>query len=144
VVVNRDGYYMIHVVWKDGFKHKVPCRGYNLKSEMAFNDSLFWVESHNFFEVSKEDYEEYIWGSGSVADTEKTTSTSTTRSRRKSGQSEKTDTVKQSRTKQSAKTATKNTKKKVSSSTPTKKRSSGSTTKRKTDEHSKSKSIRQT
>lgn len=144
MVVNRDGYYFIDVTWKDGFKHKVPCRGYGLKSQLAFNDSLFWIESHSFYEVTKEQYEEYLWGSGSLADTEKTTSTNTTRSRRKSGTSEKKVGTKQSRTKQSATNATKSTKKRESSSTQTKKQSSGSTTTRNKNEHRKSKSIRET
>ena len=144
MVVNRDGYYFIDVTWKSGFKHKVPCRGYSLKSQLAFNDSLFWVESHSFYEVTQQEYEEYLWGSGSAADTEKTTSTSNTRSRRKSGASVKTDGEKPSRTKQSAKPATKTTKKKATSSTQTKKPSTGSTTKRKTNGNRKPKPIRET
>ena len=143
MVVNLDGYYFIEVTWKSGFKHKVPCRGYGLKSQMAFNDSLFWVESHYFYEVTQKEYEDYVWGSGSVADIEKTTSTSTTRSRKKSGSSEKTAGKKPCPTKQSVQPATKTTKKKVDSSTPTKKRTSGSTTTRNKNGNSKSKSIRE-
>ena len=130
-MATRDGYYFIDVTWKSGFKHIVPCRGFNLKSELTFNQSLFWIESINYYEVTKEQYEEKVWGSGSAVDTEKTTSTSTTRSRRKSGASEKTDGVKPSRTKRSATPATKSVKKKASSSTTTKKPPSGSKTTRK-------------
>lgn len=131
-MATRDGYYFIDITWKSGFKHTVPCRGYNLKSELAFNQSIFWIDTFNYYEVTKEQYEEKLWGSGYPADTEKTTSTSTTRSRQKTGASEKKDGAKPSRTKRSATPATKSTKKKAQSATPTKKRSSGSTTTRKT------------
>ena len=121
MVVNPSGYYLIDVTWKGGFKHKVPCRGYQLKSNMAFHDSLFWIESHIHHEVTKEQYEEYLWGSGSLADTEKTNSKTNTRSPRKSGKSQKEVGPKHSATKQSATSATKSTAKKKQSSTRTKK-----------------------
>jgi len=124
--INRDDYLFMTVTWKGGFTHIVPCRGYNLKSQIQFTKSLFWVETFTWRVVSKEDYEERIWGSGSAADTEKTTLTSTTRPRSKNGQSGKTDGKKPSRTKQSVKPATKTTKKKASSSTTTRKQTSGS------------------
>jgi hypothetical protein len=128
-VATRDGYYFIDVTWKSGFKHTIPCRGYNLKSEIAFNDSLFWVESFNYYEVTEQQYEEKLWGAGYPADIEKTTTKSTTASKRKATAETG---VKQSATKRSATPATKSTKKKDQSSAPTKKRSSGSTTTRKT------------
>lgn len=128
MVVNRDGFYFIDVTWKTGFSHKVPCRGYSLKSQMAFNDSLFWIESHSFYEVTQQEYEDYLWGSGSAADIEKTTSKSTTRSPRKNGVREVKVVTKSCPTKQCVKPATKSTKKKAPSATPIKKRSSGSTT----------------
>lgn len=131
-MATRDGYYFIDVTWKSGFKHTIPCRGFNLKSEMAFTESLFWIESFHYYEVTKEQYEEKLWGISLAADTEKTTKKSTTKSPRKSGASEKTDGAKPSRTKRSATPATKSTKKKAQSATPTKKRTSGSTTTRKT------------
>lgn len=139
--ISRDSYIFIDVTWKGGFKHTVPCRGYNLKSQLAFNDSLFWVESHHWYVVTEEQYQEKLWGSGSAADTEKTTSTSTTRSRSKSGQSEKGVGKKHSATKQSAPAVTKNTKKKVTSSTQTKKPRSGSSQKE-SNEHSNTKRVR--
>lgn len=132
-MATRDGYYFIDITWKSGFKHTVPCRGYNLKSEIAFNESIFWIDSFVYYEVTKEQYEEKVWGTFSAADTEKTTTKSTTKSPRKSGASAKTDGVKPSRTKRSATPATKSTKKKATSSTPTKKRSSGSTTRKTKD-----------
>lgn len=131
-MTTRDGYYFIDITWKSGFNHIVPCRGYNLKSEIAFNQSLFWIEKFHYYEVTKEQYEEKLWGTSLAADTEKTTTKSTTRSPRKSGSSTKVDGAKPSRTKRSATPATKSTKKKAQSATPTKKRSSGSTTTRKT------------
>lgn len=124
--VKRDDYIFLDVTWKSGFKHTVPCRGYNLKSQIDFNNSLFWIEKFTWRVVTQKEYEDKLWASPLVADTEKTTSTNTTRSRRKSGQSEKTDGKKHSATKQSATTATKNTKKKASSSTATRKQPSGS------------------
>ena len=140
-VHNRDKYYFIDVTWKGGFKHIVPCRGYNLKSQLAFNDSIFWIESHSHYEVTKEQYEEYIWGSTSLADTEKTTSTNTTKSSRKKATSTKTAGRKPSGTKSSVKNAETSTKKKVSSSKQKKTPSSGSE-QRKKNEHSKSKPVR--
>lgn len=127
--VNRDAYIFIETKWKHGFTHIVPCRGYSLKSQLAFNESLFWIESSNWREVTQSEYEEHIWGTSSAAGTEKTTKTSTTRSRSKNGQSTKTDGKKHSATKQSATTATKSMRKKASSSTRTKKQPNGSLTK---------------
>ena len=126
VVVSRDGYYIIQVKWKSGFTHKVPCRGYGLKSEMAFNDSLFWVESHFFYEITQQEYEEYAWAQSLAVDIEKTTKKTTTRSPRKNGKSVPKDGAKLSRTKQSVRPATKSVKNKAASAEPTKKRSSGS------------------
>lgn len=120
--MKHDDYIFIDVTWKSGFKHTVPCRGYRFKSETKFIESLFWIEKYTWREVTQKDYEDKVWGSGLVADTEKTTSKSTTRSPRKNTQSEKTAGKKPSRTKQSVTTATKNTRKKASSSTVTKKR----------------------
>ncbi len=120
--MKNDDYIFIDVTWKSGFKHTVPCRGYRFKSETKFIESLFWIDKYTWREVTQKDYEDKIWGSGLVADTEKTTLKSTTRSPRKNTQSEKTAGKKPSRTKQSVTTATKNTRKKASSSTVTKKR----------------------
>ena len=61
--IKHDCYIFMEVTWKDGFKHIVTCRGYNLKSQIAFTKSLFWVDSYNWYEVSKEIYDDWLWGS---------------------------------------------------------------------------------
>ena len=55
--VSFDGYFMLEVKWKGGFTHKVPCRGYNLGSQIRFTESLFWVESYDYIKCTKEEYE---------------------------------------------------------------------------------------
>jgi hypothetical protein len=122
----RDGYYFIDVTWKSGFKHTVPCRGFNLKSEIAFNQSIFWIDSIHYYEVTKEQYEEKTWESSLVADIEPKTTTKRTTSQPKRGKSLKKDGVEQSTTPASAKTARKTTKLKTQSSTATKKKPTGS------------------
>lgn len=122
----RDGYYFIDVTWKSGFKHTVPCRGYRLKSEIAFNESIFWIESINYYEVTKEQYEEKTWESPLAADIEPKTSTKRKTSQPKRGKSTKKDGVEQSTTPASAKPARKTTKPKGQSSTATKKKTTGS------------------
>lgn len=62
-MASREGYYFITVTWKGGFTHIVPCRGYNLKSQLDFNKSLFWVDKYDYVEVTQEKYEEYYSGS---------------------------------------------------------------------------------
>lgn len=61
-MATRDGYYFIDVTWKSGFKHIVPCRGYNLKSEITFHENIFWIDSFIYYEVTKEQYEEKVLG----------------------------------------------------------------------------------
>lgn len=132
-MATRDGYYFIEITWKSGFKHIVPCRGFRLKSEIEFNRSIFWIESYHYYEVTKEQYEERVWGSGSLADTEKTTSTNNTKSSRKAKTATKTDGTKPSSTKRSAPAAKKSMKEKVSSSKPKKKPQSGSVERKKNE-----------
>lgn len=60
--VTSASYFCIDTIWKSGFKHTVPCRGYNLKSQLKFNESIFWIESSNWYEVTKETYEELVYG----------------------------------------------------------------------------------
>lgn len=60
--VHRDSYFFIDTKWKDGFTHIVPCRGFNLKSQLRFNENIFWIESSEWREVTKETYEEHIYG----------------------------------------------------------------------------------
>lgn len=125
-MASRDGYYFIDVTWKSGFKHTVPCRGYNLKSEIAFNQSIFWIESIHYYEVTKEQYEAKTWESLDPADTKSKTSTKSTTSQRKRGKSQKKDGAEQSTTPVSAKPARKTTKPRTPSSTATKKKTTGS------------------
>ena len=124
--VKREDYVFIDVTWKGGFTHIVPCRGYNLKSQLDFNKSIFWIKEFTWRIVSQKEYEDKIWGSGLVVDTEKTISTTTTQSQRKSGPSAMKVGKKHSATKQSVKRATKTTKKKALSSTVTRKQKNGS------------------
>lgn len=121
--VKREDYVFIDVTWKGGFTHTVPCRGYNLKSQLDFNKSIFWIKEFTWRVVSQKEYEDKVWGSGLVVDTEKTTSKTTTRSRRKNTQE---TAKKHSATKQSVVPATKTTRKKVISSTATRKQKNGS------------------
>lgn len=125
-MASRDGYYFIDVTWKSGFKHTVPCRGFRLKSELAFNESIFWIESIEYYEVTKEQYEEKTWESPLAADTEQKTTTKSTTSQRKRGKSQKKDGSEQSTTPASVKPARKTTKPKEQSSTATKKKPTGS------------------
>ena len=60
--VPSDSYFFIDTKWKSDFSHIVPCRGYNLKSQLRFNESIFWIESSNWYEVTKEQYEEHVYG----------------------------------------------------------------------------------
>ena len=60
--ISRDGYYQISVILEDGFKFKVPARGYNLKSLLEFEQSLDSVKEHSFKEITKKDYEKMTVG----------------------------------------------------------------------------------
>jgi len=60
--VPADSYFFIDTKWKGDFSHIVPCRGYNLKSQLKFNESIFWIESSHWYEVTKEQYEEHVYG----------------------------------------------------------------------------------
>lgn len=65
--VPTDAYFFMEVTWKaegknKAFKHIVPCRGYNLKSQMKFNDSLEWVDKYTYKEVTKQQWEKRVWG----------------------------------------------------------------------------------
>ena len=125
-MASRDGYYFIDVTWKSGFKHTVPCRGFRLKSELAFNESIFWIESIEYYEVTKEQFEEKTWESPLAADIEPKTSTKSTTSQQKRGKSQKKDGAEQSTTPASVKPARKTTKPRTPSSTATKKKPTGS------------------
>ena len=60
--VPADSYFFIDTKWKGDFSHIVPCRGYNLKSQLKFNESNFVIESSHWYEVTKEQYEEHVYG----------------------------------------------------------------------------------
>jgi hypothetical protein len=60
--VPADSYFFIDTKWKGDFSHIVPCRGYNLKSQLKFNESIFWIECSHWYEVTKEQYEEHVYG----------------------------------------------------------------------------------
>lgn len=130
--IKRDDYIFIDVTWKGGFKHSVPCRGYNLQSQIKFNESLHYVESFKWRKVTKEDYEERIWGSLEAAGTESKNLTTSSTSQPKNGKSPKKVGSKQSPTKASVETATKSTKARTQSSKAKPKNSTGSL-ERKTD-----------
>jgi hypothetical protein len=60
--ISRDGYYQISVILEDGFKFKVPARGYNLKSLLEFEQSLDSVKEHSFKEITKKEFEKMTVG----------------------------------------------------------------------------------
>jgi len=68
--VPSDSYFFIDTKWKGEFSHIVPCRGYNLKSQLRFNESIFWIESSHWYEVTKEQYEEHVYGRTEQAETQ--------------------------------------------------------------------------
>jgi hypothetical protein len=129
--VNRDAYFLITVKWLSGFSHKVPCRGYGLKSQLDFTQCLEYVESFSYEETTKEDYEFRVFGDGSewesqpVADTKSKKSKTPTKSPPKSGPSVKKGGRKPSATKVSATPAKKSVKKTTKSSTTSKKKTTG-------------------
>ena len=58
----KDGYYQINVKMQDGFKFKVPARGYNLRSMLEFEKSLDYVKEYSFKEITLKEYEKMIYG----------------------------------------------------------------------------------
>jgi len=127
--IKREGYYFIDVVWKFGLKYTVHCRGFNLKSEIAFHESLYGLKSFKYYEVNKTKYEERTWQSFSLADTEKTVSKGTLALQPKVGKTPTKAPAKRSVTKRSVHAAKKSMKKKVLSSKQTKKQKTGSSVK---------------
>ena len=61
--INREDYIFIDVEWKSGFKHTVPCRGYNLQSQLKFNESIFWIKSFTWRVVTDKEYNAKLWPS---------------------------------------------------------------------------------
>ena len=76
----RDDYYQIDVKWKHGFKHTIYCRGYNLKSWLNFQDSIFWIETVTHKQITEKQYNK---GMG-LTDGSETTTKESTRGRKES------------------------------------------------------------
>jgi hypothetical protein len=57
---NRDDYFVIYVTMPTGFECKVPARGYNLKSWLAFEDNL--KNTYYYEHTTKEVYEHLVFG----------------------------------------------------------------------------------
>ena len=38
--ISKSGYYVMEVTTSNGFKFKIPCRGYSLASQMFFQNTL--------------------------------------------------------------------------------------------------------
>lgn len=123
--IKRDDYIFLDVTWETGFKHIVPCRGFNLQSQVKFSASLDYVKDVTYRVVTEKEYMELLWPSSVPADAESKTSTKRTTSSAKAKPLAKKATKKPSATKPSAKTASKNTKKQASSSPAKKKPSVG-------------------
>ena len=128
-------FYLITVKWMGGFTHKVPCRGFNLKSMVEFTKSLHYVEEFSYETVPEEEYNKYVYGepecqSPLPADTKSKTSKKAAPSTRKSGKSTTKAGTKRSPTKASVKPATKSTRKTTPSSKPKPKNSTGSPAKK--------------
>jgi hypothetical protein len=58
--VQRDAYYQISVKLVDGFRFKVPARGFNLKSLLDFEKSLDSVAEHSYKEITEKEYDKMI------------------------------------------------------------------------------------
>ena len=61
--VPSDGYYAIDVIWEGGFKHTVPCRGYNLGSQLRFQESIDYIKKFTYKTITKAKYEKMVYGS---------------------------------------------------------------------------------
>ena len=59
--VTRDDFVFIDITWKGGFKHTVPCRGYNFKSQIEFTKSIFWIEKFKWRIVTEKEYTAKLW-----------------------------------------------------------------------------------
>jgi hypothetical protein len=58
----KNSYYQISVEMHDGFKFKVPARGFNLKSLLEFEKSLDYVTKYSYKEITLREYEKLIYG----------------------------------------------------------------------------------
>ena len=59
--IKRDDYIFIDIEWKSGFKHTVPCRGFNLQSHIKFNESIFWIKQFTWRVVTEKEYNAKLW-----------------------------------------------------------------------------------
>ena len=59
--IKKDDYIFIDITWKSGFKHTVPCRGFNLKSQLEFTKSIFWIDKFTWRVVTEKDYNAKLW-----------------------------------------------------------------------------------
>ena len=67
--VKRDDYLVIYTTMASGFECKIPARGYNLKSWLAFEDKL--GSTYYYEHTTKQVYEHLVFGDpGAVIDTE--------------------------------------------------------------------------
>ena len=67
--VERDAYFVIHTTMRSGFECKIPARGYNLKSWLAFEDKL--GSTYYYEQTTKEVYEHLVFGDpNAILDTE--------------------------------------------------------------------------
>jgi hypothetical protein len=58
--VERDAYFVIHTTMPSGFECKIPARGYNLKSWLAFEDKL--NATYYYEQTTKAVYEHLVFG----------------------------------------------------------------------------------
>jgi hypothetical protein len=67
--VNRDDYFVIFTTMPSGFECKIPARGYNLKSWLAFEDRL--GSTYYYERTTQEVYNHLVFGDpGQILDTE--------------------------------------------------------------------------
>ncbi len=59
--ITRDDFVFIDITWKGGFKHTVPCRGFNFKSQIEFTKSIFWIEKFTWRVVTEKEYNAKLW-----------------------------------------------------------------------------------
>jgi hypothetical protein len=58
--IERDAYFVIHTTMPSGFECKIPARGYNLKSWLAFEDKL--RATYYYEQTTKEVYDHLVFG----------------------------------------------------------------------------------
>ena len=57
--VNRDAFFILTIENQGGFKHKVPARGYNLKSWLDFEKSLSITKKVSIKETNLSEYQKF-------------------------------------------------------------------------------------